>query len=139
MKKVFISAILILAAAGLEAAPRYIESELYDCSTVLNGSTPDAENVSLSTSAWTPVPAIANVNERRTVLFVTNLSTNNAVANFIISGSTITPTVSIGIAMFQLQASEYEVLGIDNQNYLFGVSKHTSAESVGTGECQQRP
>ena len=81
------------AALNLHATGRFIENEINMVSTVPGGTTPDVTDVALSTSAWTACPAISGVNEYRTLLFVTNYSTNNAAQNYIFSDSTFTPTV----------------------------------------------
>ena len=131
MKKFLTAALFsVLFSHGMAfAAPRYVQSEVDNTSTKYNGQIQDIDSVNLSTSAWTALPAIANVNDRRQFVFVLNYTTNNAVQKFIITDSTITPTVSIGPAMFELSPGETFQGNLGPTEYMWGVSRHTSAES----------
>lgn len=89
--------------------------------------------VSVSTSAFTKIPASSSLGQR-SLLKVMNPSSNNASMWCTIDSST--PT-GITVAEIEIQKGQNPTIPIGRGLDLYCVSKHTSAESVGVREMRQ--
>src|SRR3990167_2045472 len=134
MKRCLIFVLSVLAFAPAFAAPSFLESPVADAGSVPGGATPDLEAVALTTYSWSQVPNQANVNANRNFVFIVNYATNNATQKFIFSNSKTTPTISVGLCYFELQAGEWFAGNVEPSVYIYGKSDHTAAENVVGGE-----
>ncbi len=96
-------------------------------------------SVSISTSAWTLVPASADGNmPKRSGIIVDNPSTNSAGMQAIITTSSTAPTISTNTRPIELKAADSpSTIGLGHAVFLWVVSSHTAAELLHYIEYRQ--
>ncbi len=110
-----------------KAAPFTVDYPLKACA--------DPTAVSISTSAWTQVPASQCAG--RTVVVVANIAANNAAMGAYVEEST-TASVAITITPIEIAVGSVLTIHLADTQYLFLVSLHTSAENADIQEFRQR-
>jgi len=108
------------------AAPLVTEAPILSVGT---GTT-----VSISTSAWTLVPAASTLAARSGVK-ISNPSTNTA--NIVCILDTATPTEATTVRPIEIQAGENPLVPARSDILIYCLSLHTSAENVHTQEVGQ--
>lgn len=92
--------------------------------------------VSISTSAWTKVPASGNTSGR-TGIKVCNPSGNSATMYGVISSNSSSPTEATTVRPIEIQAGENPLIPIADNLYLYLLSVHTGAENAHVQEVKQ--
>ena len=98
------------------------------------GSVGSVSSVSVSTSAWTKIPALSSLRSRMWDM-VRNPSTNSANMVCTVAGSI--PTGAITLGEIEITKGMCWKVPVDNNNNLYCVSLNTSAESVIVREYKQ--
>lgn len=123
----FIAAITI-SIAHLSAVEFVIHSP------VINSAAPTT--VSVSTSAWTEVPASYSLTNL-TGIILSNISTNTASVVGMLGNSDATITTYIGIMPIEIEPGEVWMQPISSEQKLYLRSLATSAENISVQEIRQ--
>lgn len=121
-------AIMVLFCSIAVASPLVVERPIKACA--------DPTTLSVSTSAWTQAPATSNC-VSRTIVVVSNPATNSAAIAAYTENST-TASVAITIRPMEIAAGSILTIHLQDNDYLFLVALHTSAENVHIQEYRQR-
>ena len=119
----------IFIASAVYASPLVVERPITACV--------DPTTLSVSTSAWTQAPATSNC-AGRTVVTVTNPAANSAVIAAYSENST-TASVAITVNPIEIAVGATLTIHLQDSDFLFLVSLHTSAENAHIQEFKQRP
>ncbi len=123
IKNLVVAVGLSLAAVGAKAAAMPVREQSY---TAVGTAT----TVSISTSAWTLVPAATSLTGR-TEVCVNEPNSNTAFMAATISTSSVVPGEAVTVRPIEIaDTSEDRCFPIGDGLYLYLISLHTAAESV---------
>lgn len=129
LKKIIFTLFLALGASSVLA----LDVEQKPVRYVGTGTT-----VSISTSAWTLVPASSSLTSQdRSGIKVSNPSTNNAAFAAILSTSSVTPGEATTVRPIEIGAGENPFIEAEKNIFLYLLSLHTSAENAHVQEVGQ--
>lgn len=126
MKRLFLTSMFLGLSKAAMAAPPVQEAQISVAG--------DATTVSISTSAWTAVPATVGLT-RRAGVKVSNPSSNNA--NVVCILDTAAPSEATTIRPIEIQPGENPFIPARYDILLYCLSLHTSAESIHAQEVGQ--
>lgn len=128
MKRLFLVAVLLCQTGWLSSAPPVYEQVITSVGT--------ATTVSVSTSAWTRLPATSSLSGRTGVM-ITNDSANASNCAIIISSSATEPTEATTVRPGSLRPGVTAIIGAGNNMYIYALYLGASAGNVHVQELRQ--